>query len=98
MAEVSGWISEDNLVRFLTYLSSYIGYRYDWHDEQALVGALDGTSDLQPQTWFDYPLAGSPPLTVLLARSDDGSVVCAKVTGEIDDILETRISTLLDVF
>jgi hypothetical protein len=98
VVNVGGWILEDNVLRFLTYLSAYIGYRYDWWDEQALVGALDHTDDRSPKTWFSYPLAGRPPLTVRLARSLGSAVVTVQVTGDIDAVLAARISTLLDVF
>lgn len=90
-----GWIFEQNVVRFLTTLSHYIGYRYDHADEDALIGALDGTDDDSEAAWFRYPLMGEPSLEVALARSVGGSAVSVQVTGAIDPILHARIDTML---
>jgi hypothetical protein len=90
VAEVGGWVSEDHVVRLLRQISTYIGYAYDDLDEAALTGALD-------DGWFDYPLAGTPPLVVLLAQSPGSSVVSVRVEGTMDLVLATRIETLLDL-
>jgi hypothetical protein len=92
-SSVAGWLDFTNVVRFLTMVASYVGYPYDWWDEQALIGALDQTDD----RWFEYPLAGTPALTVRLARARGSDVITVQVVGELDDILATRVETLLDV-
>ena len=94
---IDGWISEDNVVRFLEYASRYIGYDYGEPDEVALTGALDPTDDESADGWFSYPLEGVPPLIVLLARAVGGSVVSVRVQGQFDVVLATRLETLLDL-
>jgi hypothetical protein len=97
MATVDGWIYEENVVRFLQHLSAYIGYRYDAADQDALIGALDDTDDESDTAWFQYPLQGSPPLVVFLARAVGGNEVSVRVEGDIDAVLEARIDTLVDL-
>ncbi|MEV6965223.1 hypothetical protein AB0M47_08905 [Hamadaea sp. NPDC051192] len=94
---VGGWVAEDNVVTALQQLSFYIGYRYDAADEDALVGALEDTDDDTDDLWFEYPLSGSPALTVRLAQAIGGSVVSAGVTGVMDDVLAARVETVLDL-
>jgi hypothetical protein len=97
VALIEDWLFEANLVRFLEHLSRYIGYAYDHLDEAALTGALEDTDDESTDRWFSYPLAGTPPLTVHLARTDGGGVVSIHIEGDIDQILAARIETLLDL-
>lgn len=97
MAVVQGWILEENVVRFLCHLSGYLGYRYDAADEDALVGALDETDDETETAWFHYPLQGTPPVVVSLARAAGGTVVSVRVEGGIDAVLEARIETMLSL-
>lgn len=94
---VAGWVSEDHVVRLLRQVSSYIGYAYDDLDEAALTGALDDTDDESPDGWFDYPLEGTPPLLVRLARSAGSTVVSVRFEGTMDLILATRLETVLDM-
>jgi len=95
--EVAGWIEEDNLVLALERLSGFVGYRFDDLDETALVGALENTDDETDDRWFEYPLQGSPALTVRIARAVGSGDVIVVVRGAIGDILAARIETLLDV-
>ncbi|MCY1143423.1 hypothetical protein OWR29_35955 [Actinoplanes sp. Pm04-4] len=97
MTTVDGWIFEENVVRFLEHLSGQIGYRYDAADEDALTGALEATDDETAAAWFRYPLEGTPPILVSLARAVGGSVITVHVEGEIDPILSARIETMLDL-
>ncbi|WP_432986992.1 hypothetical protein [Dactylosporangium sp. CA-233914] len=97
MITVAGWVFETNVVRFLEYLSRYIDYPYDAADEDALIGALDGTDDESDTAWFEYPLQGTPPVMVSLAQAVGGSVVSVRVHGELDSILAARIDTMLDL-
>lgn len=97
LSQVSGWIYEDAVVSLLRNVAAYIDYGYDWLDEQALVGALDTTNDADDNAWFDYPLHGSPVLTVWLARSVGTAVVMVRVEGPMDDVLAARIHTVIDM-
>lgn len=94
VAHVEGRVGEQHVVRVLRGISSFIGYAYDELDESALTGALDGTSD--DGDWFEYPLAGTPTLTVQLARRAGGGSVFVRVDGGMDLVLATRIAELLE--
>lgn len=95
-AQVSGWILEDNVVQLFSWVAGFIGYTYDQLDEQALIGALDTTDD-EAGRWFEYPLLGSPAVTVRLARSPGSAVLMTQVRGDLDDVLAARIDTLIAV-
>jgi hypothetical protein len=94
---IEGWVSQENVVPFLEHVSRYIGYRYDDLDEVALTGALEPTDDDSADAWFVYPLRGTPPLLVGLARAVGGGIVSVKVEGDIDAVLGARFETLLDL-
>jgi hypothetical protein len=94
---VAGWVFEGNVVQFLERVSRYIGYGYDDLDEAALTGALHRTDDESPDGWFSYPLHGTPPIAVSLARAVGGSVVSIRVAGDIDPTLTARVETLFDL-
>ncbi|MFI7070824.1 hypothetical protein [Micromonospora sediminicola] len=97
VALVEGWVAEEHVVRLLRQLSAYIGYLCDDLDEAALVGALDDTDDEAADGWFEYPLVGTPPLVVRLARAPGAAVVGVRVDGTMDLVLATRIETLFDL-
>jgi hypothetical protein len=97
MTVVGGWIHEENVVRFLDHLSHYIGYQYDAADEDALVGALDNTDDESLTAWFQYPLQGTPPVVVSLARAVGDSTISVRVDGDVDTLLQARIDTMLNL-
>lgn len=97
MLLIDGWVSADNVVPFLEYVSRYIGYEYDDFDEAALTGALAQTDDDSADGWFGYPLVGAPPVTVSFAQAVGGTVVSVRVEGDIDPVLAARIETLLDL-
>ena len=97
MLIVHGWVFEDNVVQFLQLVSRYIRYPYDDLDEVAVTGALDRTDDEFVDGWFSYPLPGTPPLTVSLARAVGGSQVSVQVEGDIDPVLRARLETLFDL-
>jgi hypothetical protein len=94
---VRGWVFEDNVVQFLQMVSHYIRYAYDDLDEVAVAGALDRTDDELIDGWVSYPLPGTPPLTVSLARAVGGSEVSVRVEGDIDLVLRARFETLFDL-
>ncbi|MFD7156484.1 hypothetical protein ACFV9C_17925 [Kribbella sp. NPDC059898] len=93
-AHVEGRVSEDHVVQVLRRISSLIAYAYDELDESALTGALDGTRG--DGDWFEYPLAGTPTLTIQLAQRAGGGPVTLRVDGEMDLVLATRIKELLE--
>lgn len=95
--QIGGWVAEEHIVRLLRHISTYISYPYDDLDEAALNGALDGTNDETPDSWFEYPLAGTPPLLVRLAQSPGSTVVSVQVEGALDPVLAARVETLLDL-
>jgi hypothetical protein len=59
--------------------------------------ALDETDDEILTAWFQYPLQGTPPVVVHLARAAGGSAVSVRVAGGIDTVLEARIDTMLSL-
>ncbi|MGW0506090.1 hypothetical protein [Micromonospora sp. NPDC003241] len=97
VAQVEGCVAEEHVVQLLRRISTYIGYAYDDLDEAALTGALDDTSDDSADSWFEYPLAGTPPLVTRLAHPPGSAVVSVRVEGAMDLVLATRIQTLLDL-
>ncbi|GIJ24206.1 hypothetical protein [Micromonospora lutea] len=97
VAQVEGWVAEEHVVQVLRRISTYIGYAYDDLDETALIGALDDTSDDAVDGWFEYPLAGTPPLVIRLAQPPGSAVVSVHIEGTMDLVLATRIETLLDL-
>lgn len=97
MSLIDGWVSEGNVIPFLEHVSRYIGYEFDDFDETALTGALAQTDDESAGGWFDYPLEGTPPVTVSLAQAVGGTVVSIRVEGDIDPVLAARIETLFDL-
>ncbi|MBM2623133.1 hypothetical protein JIG36_47305 [Actinoplanes sp. LDG1-06] len=94
---VSGWVHENNVVRLMRLVSHYVDYPYDDLDESALDGALDATDDERDDGWFDYPLEGTPPVTVRLARSPGSAVVSVRVDGELDPVLAARVETVIEM-
>jgi hypothetical protein len=92
--EVQGWVCAVNVRTAMEYLSRWVGYEFDDWDWQAIEFALPGTS-WDEEKWYDYPIVGSPALTVLVAHSPDADPVGVRVRGDIDDILQARIETLL---
>jgi hypothetical protein len=54
---------------------------------QAVGTALPGTDDEAETGWYGYRLAGTPPLTVAVARSVGADPVMVEVTGEMDAVL-----------
>ncbi|WP_427887996.1 hypothetical protein ACQHIV_33315 [Kribbella sp. GL6] len=94
VAHVEGRVGEQHVVQVLRRISSFIGYAYDELDESALTGALDGTYG--DEDWFEYPLAGTPTLTIQLAQRAGGGPVTVRVAGGMDLVLATRIEELLE--
>jgi hypothetical protein len=98
VAEVGGWIWETNLDNLVQLVAAYVNYRWDDLDDDALVGALDATDTDKPDAWFEYPIVGSPPVTLGLARDWDSPKYSVRITGAFDIELAARLETLLDVY
>jgi hypothetical protein len=96
VASVRGRLDEEDLVELFKHISRHIGYGYDDLDEAALTGALDQTTDESADGWFWYPLAGTPPLTVHLARSPRSGIVSIRVEGPMNAKLAARIEAILE--
>ena len=95
--EVSGWIFEKNLDGLISHVGAYVGYRWDHLDDDALIGALDSTDAEKSETWFEYPVVGTPPVMLTLARDVGTDVLSVRITGLFDAVLAARFETLLDV-
>lgn len=98
VATVCGWIRESNLHELVQRIAAYVNYRWDHLDDDALIGTLDPTDADNPDTWFEYPIAGDPPVILALAceLGTDQLDVC--ITGTLDPVLTARFETLLDVY
>ncbi|SCG38105.1 hypothetical protein GA0070614_0475 [Micromonospora coxensis] len=97
VVRIEGWVAEHHVVQLLRQISVYIGYGYDDLDEAALTGVLDDTNDESADGWFEYPLAGTPTLTIRFAQAPGSTVVSVRVEGAMNLILATRVETLLDL-
>lgn len=92
----SGWIWLASLRRFLELTSRYASYDFgdsDWQAIQAGLEALRAETDT-----FSYPIVGRPELAVTVSKNPGGDEVTLQVTGRPDQVLATRIATLMDVF
>lgn len=95
--QIGGWVWPDKLQLALQYVSMWVGYPFDDSDWQAIEHGLHDTTAEHPQRWYDYPIVGTPSLTVLIARNPGADPIDVKVQGDIDDILAAKIDTLLSV-
>lgn len=95
--EIAGWIWPEHVRTTTEFLSGWINYPFDDTDWQAIEQALPETSSDTPEHWYDYPLAGTPPLTLRLARDPNADPVSIRVTGKITTTLDAKIDTLLSV-
>ncbi|MFC8782011.1 hypothetical protein ACFW20_08340 [Streptomyces nigra] len=66
----------------------------DW---LAVKTALPGT-DVDQDTWYDYPLHGPVPVTLRLAADPGSSVVSVNVTDLTDDRTQAQIEAALFIF
>jgi low temperature requirement protein LtrA len=90
------WIWVSNLRRFLELVSSYVGYRFDYLDWQAIQAGLDTfTSD---KDTFSYPLIGRRALTLTISKDPGSDEVSVQITGHQDRLLGARIAALTDAF
>jgi hypothetical protein len=94
---VAGWVRSENVSALMTWLSFFVGYAYDDSDWQAVEAALPGTDADNASGWYDYPLVGTPPLTVWLAQNVGADPVSVRVEGDMDVVLAARVDTLVSV-
>jgi hypothetical protein len=95
--DVGGWILPANVRTLMFWTAHYVGYSFDESDWQAVRAALPMTNAEQASGWYDYPLIGSPALTVWLAQVPGDSSVSVRVTGLMDEVLAARFETLIHV-
>ncbi|MFF8398277.1 hypothetical protein [Streptomyces sp. NPDC016172] len=93
-----GWMFEENLRPFCESVAEFSGYGFDDSDWQAIENALAGTDVEKPGGWYDYPLSGRTPLTLLVADDPGSSVVFVRLTGEPDDRTRAQIEAALHIF
>ncbi|MGW6644512.1 hypothetical protein [Streptomyces iakyrus] len=93
-----GWIFEESLRPFCESVAEFTGYDFDDLDWQAVENALPGTDVEEPDGWYDYPLSGRVPMTLLVAADPGMSVVFVRLIGELDDRTRTQIEAALYIF
>jgi hypothetical protein len=95
--EVGGWILPGNVRTLMFWLAYYVDYSFEEDDWAVVEAALPSTNSEQACGWYDYPLLGSPPLRVFLARTPGDTPVSVRVTGDLGLILLARFETLIHV-
>ena len=95
---ISGWIVEDNLTRVVEYIASLVGCIWDDLDDGALeAGIVTTDADCPLGTWFEYPVMGTPELTLRIASNRGDGILSMTIEGEFDVVLAARFETLLDL-
>ncbi|MGW5742031.1 hypothetical protein [Amycolatopsis sp. NPDC003861] len=86
------------MTKVVEYIAALVGYSWDELDDSALEAGIPKTdADLPPDTWFAYPVAGAPDLTLRIARDHGAGKLSMIIGGEMDDVLAARIDVLLDL-
>jgi hypothetical protein len=80
---VEDWIFEENLRPFFRFAAEQASYDFDELDWAAVAEGARAT-DAEADSWFEYPLLGSRPLTVGVARDADTAVVRIRLAGDPD--------------
>ena len=73
-------------------------YDFDDSDWQAIEHGSAESSWEPPERWYDYPIAGVPELIVSFARDENAGLIGLRVSGDLDEVLEARVETLLTLF
>lgn len=97
MREVAGWIFEDNLTRVVEYTAALVHYKWDDLDNGALEAGIPTTDADLPSTWFEYPIAGTPAITLRIARNHGSATLSTTISGDIDAVLAAKLETVLDL-
>jgi hypothetical protein len=91
-------VCEENLRALCESMAFFTGYDFDDWDWQAIETALPSTDADRADGWYDYPLSGRVPLTLLVAVNPGSSVVDVRVAGGMDDRLSAQLDVLFHVF
>ncbi|CAM5643668.1 MULTISPECIES: hypothetical protein [Streptomyces] len=91
------WIFEANLRPFCEAVAEFSGYSFGDSDWLAVETALPGT-DVDQDSWYDYPLHGPVPVTLHIAADPGSSVVVVDVTGLTEDSVRAQIEAALFIF
>jgi hypothetical protein len=92
----SNWIWATSLRRFLELVSSYVDYRFDDLDWQAIQAGLDTLAS--ENDTFSYPMAGQKELHLTISKDSGGDEVLVRITGRQDRLLGARIAGLMDAY
>ncbi|MDL5202783.1 hypothetical protein [Streptomyces sp. ALI-76-A] len=92
-----GWIIDTNLRPLCESVAELAGYEFSESDWQAVETALPAT-DVEQATWYDYPMLGRQPLTLLVAADPGSSVVFIRVAGVTDERTKAQIEAALHIF
>ena len=95
--EISGWVESGNVRTMMRWLAHFVGYTFDDSDWEAVSTGLRGTDSGTGDGWYDYPISGTPDLTVWLAENPGAAPVSVRVVGATDAVLVGRIETLVGV-
>lgn len=90
------WIWVTSLRRFLELVSSYVDYRFDDLDWQAIqtgINTLTSENDT-----FSYPMAGQRELSLTISKDPGGNEALVQIAGRQDRLLGARIAGLMDAF
>ncbi|MEV8593606.1 hypothetical protein [Streptomyces sp. NPDC052012] len=92
-----GWIIDTNLRPLCESIAEFAGYEFSESDWQAVETALPAT-DVERAAWYDYPMLGRLPLTLLVAADPGSSVVFVRVLGLTDERIKAQIEAALHIF
>jgi hypothetical protein len=62
--EITGWVESGNVRMMMRWLAHFVGDTFDESDWEAVSTALPGTDSGNGDVWYNYPLSGTPDLTV----------------------------------
>ncbi|MFE6547009.1 hypothetical protein ACFVHS_01175 [Streptomyces sp. NPDC057746] len=91
------WTFETNLRPLCESVAEFAGYEFDDSDWQAIETALPAT-DVERDNWYEYPLLGRVPLTLLVAADPESYVVFVRFAGEPDERTKAQIEAALYIF
>ncbi|NNN37465.1 hypothetical protein HLK59_45495 [Streptomyces sp. S3(2020)] len=92
-----GWIHDMNLRPLCEAVAEFAGYDFGDSDWQAVETALPAT-DVEADTWYDYPIPGRLPLTLFVAADPDAYVVFVRIAGVTDERARAQIEAALFIF
>ena len=84
----------ENLRPFFRFAAEQVDYDFDDLDWGAVVEGLQAT-DLEADAWFEYPLAGSRPLEVAVAKDVGSTVVFVRAHG--NTAIESKLASAISL-